>query len=172
MSRWSWRLIGVPKQVRSWLEDRGSLTQRLRGQCAHFAVRDVRQYRASVLPDEVGLCVLNGNQAALMRDVWLCCGVKKRVFAHSVLPNASLQGDWRHLAQLGDRPLGTQLFTNYSVKRGQLQFQCVRAGHPLYALATQGMPHAPIRLWARRSLFMLGKNKILVTEVFMPAGMI
>ena len=64
------------------------------------------------------------------------------------------------------------LFTNPVVKRTPLRFKKLNAGHPLFRRACRGLPATtavPSSLWARRSLFTLHGQSILVTEVFLPA---
>lgn len=91
------------------------------------------------------------------------------VFAHSVLPYASLRGAWNGIGRLGSRPLGEALFSDHRIQRQRLAFRNVRADHPLF----HGIPRQHARdgqnLWARRSLFCLNTHPLLVTEVFLPA---
>jgi len=91
------------------------------------------------------------------------------VFAHSVLPYASLRGAWNGIGRLGSRPLGEALFSDHRIQRQRLAFRNVRADPPLF----QGIPrqhaHDGQNLWARRSLFCLNTHPLLVTEVFLPA---
>jgi chorismate--pyruvate lyase len=61
------------------------------------------------------------------------------------------------------------LFANPKVKRTPLEFKKVSRGHFLYDLACAELPTKPANLWARRSLFTLHGQSILVTEVFLPA---
>ena len=95
------------------------------------------------------------------------------VFAHSVLPRASLRGVWNGLGRLGNKPLGATLFANPKVKRTSLSFKKLTSNHVLYQHATRHLmqnPSAniPSYLWARRSIFSLNCANIMVTEVFLP----
>lgn len=165
MANWSRRLIGAPAGIRQWLVSRHSLTSRLRERHAGFAVRQVRQFRACPLPDETRL--LGGRQPVLVRDVWLCDADRPLVCAHSVLPWSGLQGSWRRLARLGERPLGEVLFADQGVRRGAMQFCLLPPAHPLARRAAAGRIGGQ-RMWARRSLFLRQGKRILVSEVFMP----
>jgi hypothetical protein len=69
---------------------------------------------------------------------------------------------------LGNRSLGTLLFTHPLVKRHPLYFKALQPHHPLYQSATAALDELPSRLWARRSLFTLRGAPLLVTEVFLP----
>lgn len=89
------------------------------------------------------------------------------VFAHSVLPYASLRGAWLGLGKLGNKPLGAALFANPKVKRTPLEYKKLPCHHPIYMRLTEHVPNMPNALWARRSVFQLNCARILVTEVFL-----
>jgi len=79
-----------------------------------------------------------------------------------------LYGAWRAMRGLGNRSLGTLLFTHPLVKRQPLHFKALQSHHALYKSAAAVQGEAPSRLWARRSLFYLQDAPLLVTEVFLP----
>ena len=112
---------------------------------------------------------LRVNELAMVREVYLYCGDTPVVFAHSVVAHKNLRGAWRGLSGLGNKSLGTVLFTNPRIKRTPLEFKKVSRGHFLYDRACIRLPEKPVNLWARRSLFTLHGQSILVTEVFLPA---
>lgn len=153
---------------RHWLVDAGSLTQRLRERCLNFSVTHVIQRWARPLPDEATMLGLRRQQRALLREVCLSCDGRPAVFAHSVLPRASLRGEWHDLGRLGARPLGAALFANARVVRTPLSYRKLLPGHALYRRAVAVLQDAPPCLWARRSVFTLQDASILVTEVFLP----
>ena len=146
----------------------GSLTQRLQARCKAFSVCQVRQFWARPRQDEASLLGLRAHENALLREVFLHDGEIPLVFAHSVLPRRSLRGPWHGLRHLGARPLGAALFANAAVQRAPLSYRKLRPGHILYQRATSQLAAKPPCLWARRSVFSLGRANILVTEVFLP----
>lgn len=170
MQRLGWHeaLVGVPKQMRAWLIDQRSLTQRITRRCADFAVQEVCQRDARPLLDEAAIAGIGTAQYALLRDVYLYCGTRPVVFAHSVLPYPSLTGRWANLGRLGNRPLGAALFADPLVRRECMQFRRIDRRHFLYVQAVKVLERPPSCLWARRSLFALKTSRILVTEVFLP----
>ena len=91
------------------------------------------------------------------------------MFAHSVVARKNLRGAWYGMSKLGNKSLGTVLFTNPVIKRTPLRFRKLNLTHPLFHRASKNMQVAPDKLWARRSLFTLHGQPILVTEVFLPA---
>lgn len=167
------RAVWLPKPAgsglyRDWLVDAGSLTQRLRARCQQFSVSHVMQRWACPQPDEATLLGLRPHHRALLREVCLNCDGEPVVFAHSVLPRASLRGAWHDLGRLGARPLGAALFANAQVVRTPLSYRRLLPRHALYQRAVAVMQAHPPCLWARRSVFTLQGASILVTEVFLP----
>ena len=173
--------------LRPWLIDNGSLTARLKVRYTDFAVRPVLLKNAKSFADESALLGLKASQHALIREVILMGNNQPVVFAHSVLPHASLRGAWRGLGKLGNKPLGAALFANPKVKRTPLVYKKLSRHHPIsirvsrmnnqlqlvYSAGTtlavaEQLQTLPKVLWARRSIFSLGCAKILVTEVFLP----
>jgi chorismate--pyruvate lyase len=157
-------------RVRGWLENRGSLTQLIQQRChGDFRVKPVFQSLAAASRDELALMSLRRKELALVREVYLYCGSTPVIFAHSVVARKDLRGAWRGLSGLGNRSLGTVLFTNPVVRRTPLRFKKLTPAHPLFMRACERLQAKPQGLWARRSLFSLRGQSILVTEVFLPS---
>jgi len=167
-SLWQNRLSESCARYRPWLLDRGSLTRRIQARCAAFSVRHVQQQYGVAMPSERHMVALKHHSRALLRDVFLYCNDTPLVFAHSVLPAASLHGNWQSLGRLGSKPLGAMLFSNPRVRRTPLCFKKLNRRHALYRLACAALPNPPASLWARRSVFYMESRPILVTEVFLP----
>lgn len=159
---------------RTWLIDNSSLTRRLQLRYPDFLVQALRVDYAKSIEDESALLHFKPSVRALQRDVLLFGDKEPVVFAHSVLPKASLRGVWYPLGKLGNRPLGATLFANPKVKRTALSYKKITANHALYQLATNHFQFKPAYLWARRSMFSLNTahircQRLLVTEVFLPS---
>jgi chorismate--pyruvate lyase len=153
---------------RHWLTDPGSLTRRLQSLTDDFYVRPSRHQYAKAQVDEAQLLGLPRRQHALLREVHLYSDGEPVVFAHSVLPCQSLRGEWLVLGHLGNKPLGAALFMNPKVTRTQLEFKKLSKHHALYRRAVRHLAIKPQSVWARRSIFRLGRSAIMVTEVFLP----
>ena len=153
---------------RKWLIDTGSLTTRLQLSYSHFAVKPVTVKHAKPFADEAALLHLPAHKTALIREVLLLGNNQPVVFAHSVLPRASLRGAWNGLGRLGNKPLGAMLFANPKVKRTPLEYKKLPRQHPISMRVAEHMQTSPKALWARRSVFSLNCARILVTEVFLP----
>lgn len=164
---WRRRPAAGTAGYRRWLIDRSSLTDRVRERCAAFRVELVFQGPRRAARDERFLAGGRGVRA-FVREVFLSCGRARVVFAHSVTRLASLRGDWRGLVRLGARPLGAALFADPRVRRSPLRFRRLGPRDELHVLACAATGRRLPVLWARRSLFVLGKSPILVTEIFLP----
>jgi chorismate--pyruvate lyase len=156
-------------RYRGWLLDRGSLTARILARCRAFGVREVRQRFARPGLDEAAVLGIQRDRLALVREVFLYCGGRPLVFAHSVVERRHLRGLWRSLTTMGTKPLGAALFADPRVIRHPLRFRKLGQSHPLFKAACRALSARPSHLWARRSLFTLHGASILVTEVFLPA---
>jgi chorismate--pyruvate lyase len=152
-----------------WLIDTGSLTARLQRRYAQFSVKPITVRYAKPIQDEAVLLQQPVYKTALVREVLLLGDNQAVVFAHSVLPRASLRGAWHGLGKLGNKPLGATLFANQQVKRTPLCYKKLSPHHSLYQHAAAHLAHKPAFLWARRSMFSLKFANIMVTEVFLPA---
>ncbi len=166
---WRAALTSIPYHYRVWLQDSGSLTRRIQDRCEKFCVKRVFQSLSKIYEDEQSVMGLRASEWAMVREVYLYCGNTPVVFAHSVVAHKDLRGAWRGLSGLGNKSLGTVLFTNPKIKRTPLEFKKISRSHFLYDRACARLPEKTHNLWARRSLFTLHGQSILVTEVFLPA---
>jgi chorismate--pyruvate lyase len=166
---WLSRPPALPRSLRHWLCDRGSLTRRLKARCTHFGVTPLATGLARANMDETALLGLSGRQLAYVRDVTLRCDDQVVVFAHSVLTCKSLRGTWNGITHLGSRPLGEALFNNPLIRRQALAYRKLTPRHPLFRRINHHLPQTARCLWARRSVFCLAGRPLLVTEVFLPS---
>jgi chorismate--pyruvate lyase len=157
--------------MRDWLATPGSLTARLVAHSRSFRVQRLRQNGAICLPDEARAIGLHRPGRVLEREVLLRCDGEAVVFAHTVVTASSTATDWPLFSALGERSLGTTLFYDPLVKRGQLEFARIRAGHPLLqrANAALGGVLRDKVYYARRCVYRRHQGVLLVTEVFLPA---
>ncbi|MFD2231641.1 chorismate--pyruvate lyase family protein [Alkalimarinus sediminis] len=155
----------LPNEWRSWVLDRGSLTQRLiHASNGDFSVRVTRQQWLQPKRDEALLLGCPITTHALIREVELLCHGEVWVVARSVIPFTTLQGEERQLKVLGNRSLGSFLFKSRAMKRGPLQI--TQTSPESLAMQTDNRTDEP--LWGRRSLFFLHGKPLLVSELFLP----
>jgi chorismate--pyruvate lyase len=161
--------------MRDWLTTDGSLTARLVASSETFRVRRLHQRTALCLADEARAIGLPRPGRVWEREVLLMCDGIPRVFGHTVVPASCTAADWPLFSALGERSLGTTLFYDPLVRRGQLEYARIRAGHPLLdrVRAALGGSHGSLRddtlYHARRCVYRRRQGLLLVTEVFLPA---
>ena len=158
--------------MRAWLQADGSLTARLIAHSRVFRVQRLHQSTPLCLADEARAVGLARPGRVWEREVLLRCDDTPVVFAHTVVPMAATASDWPLFSALGERSLGSTLFYDPLVTRGELEFARLRQGHPLLlrARAVLGVDGEAV-LYARRCLYRRRRGTLLVTEVFLPAVM-
>ncbi|NNG23080.1 chorismate--pyruvate lyase family protein [Telluria aromaticivorans] len=162
--------VRAPEAMRSWLTTEGSLTARLVAASSSFRVRRLHQRSATCLADEAGAIGLARPGRVWEREVLLECDGKPVVFGHTVVPMNCTAADWPLFSALGERSLGTTLFYDPLVRRGQLEYARIRAGHPLMGRVRDALGGESDTLYyARRCVYRRRQGLLLVTEVFLPA---
>lgn len=166
---WNSLTLSCDPALRSWLHNHGSLTQRIQQRCEKFTVLPVRSGLARIAFDEAALLGIAPHSLAYSREVFLYADGKPVVFAHSTCAPQHLRGAWRAMRGLGNRSLGSLLFTHPLVARQPLHYRALHGSHRLYQRASGMLKNPPPILHARRSLFHLHGAPLLVTEVFLPS---
>ena len=171
--------VNAPAAYAPWLTHRASLTARLVAHSQRFRVQRLHQGVAMCLPDEARVIGLPRAQKVVARDVILRCDEQAVVYAHTVMPLSANATQWPLFASLGEKSLGSTLFSDPLVQRGTLRFARLSLTPPLmqriaqcgllqgFMLAEQAQT-CPQHLFARRSIFRRKGACLLVTEVFLP----
>ena len=144
-------------QLKNWLLDTGSLTERVQASCQHFALQLLGQKTQVPHPSEQSLLFANGDTRYQAREILLCGDGTPWVFARSIIPQAFVDAE---LSELGNEPLGKRLFNDARFKRSE--FQLCHLSASAFGYDTS---HT---LWGRRSLFTLDNYSMIVAEVFLP----
>ena len=157
---WSTRLNVAPQALppfwRSWLLERGSLTARLSSLApGRFSVDCQREGIGYPTPAEQRELGLSANQRVWFREVQLKLSGIPVVQARTVVPDVALTGRLARLRHLGNRSLGSFLFSQPDMRRTFVRVSRCKAN-------TAGLE------WARRSVFTLGGSSLMVTEAFSP----
>jgi chorismate--pyruvate lyase len=156
--------------MHDWLTTGGSLTARLVARSESFRVRRLHQRAATCLADEAGAIGLQRPGRVWEREVLLMCDGRPVVFAHTVVPASCTAADWPLFSALGERSLGSTLFYDPLVRRGQPEYARIRAGHPLSRRVRAALGGTESTLYyARRCVYRRRQGLLLVTEVFLPA---
>lgn len=150
--------LNLPPALSPWLLSQGSLTALLKSRCQVFRLELVTEHWQT-LPEFLQQ-QWQQNQG-LKRDVILWCDSKPCVYAQSWLPESTLE-QMEPLARLGSQPLGEYIFQHASLERGAIEVAELDAGMQLPVVGTQPL------LWARRSIFVVQQQPLLVQEIFLP----
>lgn len=160
----------LPAEYLFWLRDAKSLTQHLKELSkGEFAVDLLSHGKARPYQDERNCLGLTTHNHALIRQVRLLCSGQAVVFARTVIPDASLSGRHRLLARLGTRPLGELLFSDKSMRRGEVEVAVFPVSCALFRLIDQHDTQGQTTIWGRRSVFYLEGKPLLVSEFFLPS---
>ncbi|WP_303787112.1 chorismate lyase [Azovibrio restrictus] len=166
-NRWLRRLTGRPA-MQDWLTERGSLTARLRACCQTFELRCLTQRLEVLDADEAARLGVRPGSLAWVREVLLLTDGVPVIFAHTVMARRPRHPFDLRFGALGERSLGSLLFSDPGIARGPLEFRCLDQRHPLHRRAEAILGPLPARLWARRSHFGRQAKGVLVTELFLP----
>ncbi|MHB8535050.1 MAG: chorismate--pyruvate lyase family protein [Sulfuricaulis sp.] len=160
---------GIPEKFRPWLFDPASLTERIVQHCPRtFRVRLLSQTRARPLRNEVMALGMRFGSHAMVRQVQLECGDTSWVYARTIIPPFTLARKFQRFTRLGTRSLGTLLFTDPSMERGEVEVTRLMPSDRLFHRVTRDLRQKPEEIWGRRSLFRLGGKPLLVCEFFLP----
>lgn len=161
----------LPQPSAGWrrcLLDAGSLTERLLTGGGRFRVEVLQQRWQYPSISERDQLQLSSRRLVLVREVLLWVDDAPRIYGRTVIPSTSLTGPLRHLRQLNDQSLGTQLFRHPGLRRGPFQLTRIDPSCQLPATVARYCTGAPW-LWGRRSEFSLQERRLLVGEIFLPA---
>lgn len=144
--------------LKEWLITNSSLTAKLRAFSPKFEVKLLSEtFQQGRLNNEV----VN----FMVREVLLCLDDTPWVFARSLLPDTLVNESNLGFAQLGTKPIGELLFSNQNIILGEMsisQFnQEANSDWPMQVSINQ--------LWGRKRNFHYKNQRIIVTEVFLPA---
>ena len=154
----------IPGDLRDWLLDEQSLTERLiKASDDNFRVQRLSQRWQRPFLSECRLLGIPQGQWALVREVALHGHEQPWVYARSVMPAATLHGRLRRLRRLQDRSLGALLFQQASLAREEFELALLPPNSQFIAAGLRQASPA----WARRSCFRLFGQRLLVSEVFL-----
>jgi chorismate--pyruvate lyase len=161
--------LSPPAELVDWLLDPGSFIQRLkRHHIAEPAVHVLSQRWEALPLDERTLLHIPERQDGLVREVLIGSSEGQWMFARTVFPASTLTGTDRMLAHLKNRSLGSVLFNDPRVQRGDFEIAAVESDTPWHQKIKALANINDDALWARRSLFYLEHKSLLLAEVFLP----
>lgn len=153
--------------LKNWLIDSGSFTRRLSNFTgAEVEIQVIQRYYGWLSYEEQIYLNLRRKQLALIREVYLYSKKKTWQYARTIMPIQHLKSQFWKLKKWKNIPLGYFLFSNPAIRRSPFEIAELKKNNFYYERASA--LHGFDRLWARRSLFSIRENSILITEVFSP----
>ena len=160
---------GIDENLRRWLFDQGSLTERLKLASANnFRVQLLDENSSIPLASESALLELAPDEPALIRQVLLVCRQQSWVYARSIIPQTTIEQADHKLANLGSKPLGAYLFSHPLIKRAAIEIAQICDEHSGLLPAQVKPLLQSARIWGRRSVFEIDTKPLLVNELFLP----
>lgn len=175
--------------LQSWLNTPGSLTARLRQQCAHLQVIVLAEGFTTPMPFEITRLNLGFKVEQTIDQAWVRCVLlqcpsvnhsnpnnahnkpaQNWVYARTVIPNFTPQNPWANLQTLGNQPLGEILFEYPNIQRTPFAF----FNPPLHIWPhLNPQPEGTQKAYARSSIFTQinapqNVYPLHLTEVFLP----
>ena len=147
---------------KEWLLYESSLTKKLQQYAkGDFRVELLSQNIQAVSFSERQALGLTVRKYAFVREVALWVKGSVWVYARTIIPLNTLKGRLRILKNLGNRPLGEELFANPNMRREKILFGRI-ASQDLPFTLRQYQP-----LGGRRTLFKINNKPLLVCEFFL-----
>ena len=160
----------LPTEVKSWVYETGSLTQRLRKQYpGQVQVRILFHQWKPAFPGECAQLRLDHHRFQLVREVLLYANETPLILARTILPEKTIKIAKRNLSHLGTRPLGEVIFSYPNLEREQLQISHVAAND--WSSSLHQRLDLPDNIWGRRTLYRIQKQPLLVSEFFLPGAL-
>ncbi|PKH07664.1 chorismate lyase [Moritella sp. Urea-trap-13] len=169
-AKWLWPSIledSLSVNLYDWLVDTGSLTARLKQYCQKFSVEILSEGNYALSDDEKTKLNL-AEDLGFVREVLLKLDGTPWVFARSVMPLNMLTAPGGELDQLGNRSLGSVLFSAPDMQRSEIEIAAFDAQSKVYSLSQLFSSTPKTVLFGRRSCFLLNGKSLLVSEVFLP----
>ncbi len=166
---WSSRLSteSLSTSLRDWLQYPDSLTQALKKLSSSYRIRLLSQDWNEITRTEK-VFLKDDSKRYMVREIEQWCGDKMLVAARSIFPENSIDSPKHPLRYLGCTSLGDYLFQNASIAPKSFEFSLQYPQNFLYQRFI-GCFEKPLEmLYARRRLFFMHKNPILIMEIFPP----
>ncbi len=160
--------LNCSPKIRAWLSDPDSLTLKLESLAKTFEVRVKSQ--ELIKPSTFLSGYFNYEIKVLVRNVFLYVDHKAVIFAQTEIPISTLNAHPTILAYIDNQPLGKILFNHANMTRDAFDFFEFKEHSSAHQLLKQINQSNNDSLWARRSLFYLNNNPLLVSELFLPAS--
>jgi chorismate--pyruvate lyase len=159
----------LPPRVRDWVLLQTSMTARIQQVAgAPISVEVLRQATGRLHEDERHFFTDPPARHGTVREVCLSAQGVPLLIARTALTSRRLQ-EHPTIRELGNQALGSLLFAGGRASPWTAREMIhLRADSPLFALVRRRHRGVQAGYWARRTLFWLFDEPLLVTEIFLP----
>ena len=163
-------LHDLPPSHRQWLCNSDSLTKRLYSEFSNKVSFQLRRAAWDSISEEERLALkLTRCQHHWVREIdWHYRG-QTWITARVIIPEGNKGQQTQQLLEAGNASIGDILFGEKQFKRNTMEIAKLPVSHPYYQLAQNQEKLMADYFWGRRSVFCRGKEKLLVSEIFLPA---
>ncbi len=158
----------LPPRVRDWVGLQTSMTARV-GLVAdsEISVDVLQQARGKLHEDERKFFTDPPAEQGVVREVCLKAEEQPFLVARTVFTSRRLE-EHPTIVRLGNHALGSLLFADGPPRFTAREFIYFDQSSPLWGLVGQCYDKVQSHYWARRTLFWLFDESLLVTEIFLP----
>lgn len=166
----TWPTDQLAPAIKRLLLERSSLTQYTRQQQGiEWRVELLQQGWCHPSLSEAQCLGLLPHNPTYRRTVLLRYGADPWMYAWTLIPKQAAAGHFHSLVTLGEKPLGNVLFNLPHVQRSDFELALLTPAHQAFYLATAEITELVTHLWARRSVFTVQEENLLLSEIFLPA---
>lgn len=161
-------LLALPDFVQQELFANHSLTSRI-SNTGCFSVSVIEQKNAKIfLSESLTLEVFPGSQSNV-RNVLLRCDNTPIIFARTVLPLCYLKRKALRLTKLGNKSLGSVLYTDRTMIKQPMEIAIFNDSHFLFSyIQNKCQIKLENKIYARRTVFKFNHRRLLVNEIYLP----
>ena len=159
----------VSSNMRQWLLHTQNMTETLKRAGLDFHLKVLDQSFQEMYDDETFILENEYNKQAWIRQVFSFGDTKPLVYARVVVPHKTYSVYSHILEKLGTQSIGNAfLYATPNIRRCDFEYQKLTPDMPLFeALQKWYLPQDDFIYWARRSVFVLPKGNILITEILL-----
>ncbi|NVJ68558.1 MAG: chorismate lyase [Gammaproteobacteria bacterium] len=158
----------LPFHIAEWLLEFGSLTEKLeRSINAKVRLEVLKENHCVASVEDAQMLGVAENTQLWSREVLLYGPEEPWIYAKTLVPASSAF----LIESLGEKPLGSILFSEKQLSRQFLKVKQLASDHALFLSAQPYIKEETEKLWARRSLWQNSEQsdmELLVSEVFLP----
>lgn len=139
--------------LKTWLIEKNSITQRLRRKRTEIKIDILYQHKSRIYPQEALLLKIDPSHWCWVREVEIFANDRSFIIARSVIPLEHFRKQQNPFLQLKNKPLGDWLFQKSKIKRSEFYYANIYAAN-----------HE--RVHGRCSLFKKKNHQLLLSEIF------